>query len=179
VEIVVLSHIHDDHTGGLWSFLEKNDQVIVYMPESFPKGFRDRIRAMTKSIIPVREKTKICEDIWSTGEMGTGVREQSLVISTGKGLVIITGCAHPGIVNIVRKAKNMFKKEVFLLTGGFHLRSYNEEQIIDIVKHLKKLGVKNIAPSHCTGDKAIRIFREKWGENFLNYGCGAKIVVTY
>ena len=175
VGIVYLSHIHEDHTGGLWSFLQENDQVIVYVPESFPKGYKDRVKAATEDVIPVREQMKICEDAWSTGEMGAGVKEQSLIINTEKGLVIITGCAHPGIVNIARQAKNMFAEEIFLLVGGFHLMSYNEEQINDIVKQLKQLGVKNVAPSHCTGDKAIGIFREKWGKNFLNSGCGAKI----
>ena len=179
VEIVFLSHIHEDHTGGLWSFLQKNDQVTVCMPESFPKEYKDRIKAATKDVILVCDEMKICEDAWSTGEMGTWIKEQSLIIYTKKGLVIITGCAHPGVVNIARHAKHMFEKEIFLLAGGFHLMSYNKAQINDIVKQLKQLGVKNIAPSHCTGEEAIRIFRKEWGENFLDSGCGAEIRVTY
>jgi len=178
VEIVFLSHIHEDHVGGLWDFLQKNDQVTVYAPESFPKGYKDRIKAAAGRVIPVRDETKICEDAWSTGEMGPGVKEQSLIINTEKGLVIITGCAHPGIVNIARQSKNMLRKEIYLLAGGFHLMNYNEEQINDIIKQLKQLEVKNVAPSHCTGNEAIRIFREKWGKNFLDFGCGAKIKIT-
>jgi len=52
--------------------------------------------------------------------LGTGIKEQSLIIKSAKGLIIITGCAHPGIVNIVKKAKEIFPNEnVYLVLGYF------------------------------------------------------------
>ncbi|MEA3432007.1 MAG: MBL fold metallo-hydrolase, partial [candidate division WOR-3 bacterium] len=85
----------------------------------------------------------------------------------------VTGCAHPGIVNIVRKAKELLNKNIYLVLGGFHLMAYSEKEVKEIIKELEELGVEKIAPSHCTGGRPIELFREAWGENFLDLGCGA------
>ena len=178
IDVVVLSHIHGDHVGGLWGFLEKNNQAIVYLPESFPGNFKDRAKMMSKKVASVHKPVKICERVWSTGELGTWMKEQSLIIDTKKGLIVITGCAHPGIVNIVKFAKNYLKEDVYLVLGGFHLMAYNENQVIQIIKGLKELGVKKVGPSHCTGGRPIELFREAWGEDFLDLGCGARLKIN-
>ena len=177
IDIVVLSHIHGDHIGGLWSILEKNNTISIYLPHSFPGSFKDRVSRITGRVISVIEPIRICDGVWSTGELGSWIKEQSLVIITEKGLVVITGCAHPGVVNIVKKAKAMFEKDVYLVLGGFHLMSYSEGQVREIIRQLNELGVKKVAPSHCTGGKPIELFRQAWGEDFVNLGCGAKIKI--
>ena len=68
----------------------------------------------------------IAEGLFTTGEMGRNIPEQSLVITTESGLVVITGCAHPGIVAIVEQARQMFEEPVRLVLGGFHLESKAE-----------------------------------------------------
>jgi 7,8-dihydropterin-6-yl-methyl-4-(beta-D-ribofuranosyl)aminobenzene 5'-phosphate synthase len=174
INIVVLSHIHADHVGGLWSFLEKNKDVVVYLPESFPESFKKRVRQIGAGFITVKKHTKICENVYSTGELGgVWMREQSLIIDTPKGLIVVTGCAHPGIVNIVKKAKDLLNKNVYLVLGGFHLMGYSDKEVKRIIKGLKALGVEKIAPSHCTGGRPIELFREAWKKNFLDLGCGA------
>ena len=174
INIVVLSHIHSDHTGGLWSFLEQNNDVVVYLPASFPEDFKKRIRETGARFISVQTHTKIYENVYSTGELGeTRLKEQSLIIDTPKGLIVVTGCAHPGIVNIVKKAKELLSKNIYLVLGGFHLMAYSEKEVKGIIKELEELGVEKIAPSHCTGGRPIELFREAWGENFLDLGCGA------
>ncbi|PIP11895.1 MAG: MBL fold metallo-hydrolase, partial [bacterium (Candidatus Stahlbacteria) CG23_combo_of_CG06-09_8_20_14_all_40_9] len=67
INIVVLSHIHSDHTGGLWSFLEQNNDVVVYLPASFPEDFKKRIRETGARFISVQTHTKIYENVYSTG----------------------------------------------------------------------------------------------------------------
>lgn len=174
INIVVLSHIHSDHVGGLWSFLKKNNDVVVYLPESFPKDFKNRIKKTGAKFISVQKHTNIYENVYSTGELGgVWMREQSLIIDTPKGLIVVTGCAHPGIVNIVKKAKGLLNKNIYLVLGGFHLMAYSEKEVEKIINDLKGLGVEKIAPSHCTGGRPIELFREAWGENFLDLGCGA------
>lgn len=117
IDLVVLSHIHGDHVGGLPSFLEKNPEVVVYLPKSFPKGFKDKVKEYGAKIIEVQGPLKIYQGVYSTGELGTWIKEQSLIIHTEEGLIVITGCAHPGIVNIVIKAKNLVKDDVLLVMG--------------------------------------------------------------
>ncbi len=179
VDTVVLSHIHADHIGGLWGFLETNNQITVYFPRSFPAGFKSKAESLCRKIVPVDEPVEICDGVFSTGELGGPIKEQSLVIDTPKGLIVITGCAHPGIVNIVRFAKNYSGKNAYLVLGGFHLMAYSESQVEQIIKDLKELGVRKVGPSHCTGTRAIELFREAWGEDFIELGCGAKVKIHF
>lgn len=111
----------------------------------------------------------------STGPLTGPPEEQSLIINTEKGLVIITGCAHPGIVRIIEKAKELTGKEVYLVMGGFHLSGASERTIAKITKSFKENGVEKVAPSHCSGDKAREIFRKEYGEDFIENGVGKTI----
>lgn len=177
VEVVVLSHIHGDHVGGLEALLLVNNKVSVCLPSSFPDDFKNKAKSITGELLTVKKPHRIFENVWSTGELGTSIKEQSLVIVTPKGLIIITGCAHPGIVNIVKFVKNHFKEDIHLLLGGFHLISYSESEIKEIIRELEALKVDKIAPSHCTGEIAIELFEEAWEEDFINLGCGARIKI--
>jgi 7,8-dihydropterin-6-yl-methyl-4-(beta-D-ribofuranosyl)aminobenzene 5'-phosphate synthase len=175
IDTVVLSHIHADHIGGVQHLLQTNSQVTVYFPESFPESFKNKLKSLCKETVPVHKPLKICRKVWSTGELGSWIKEQSLIIDTQKGLIVITGCAHPGIVNIVKFAKSYLKKDVYLILGGFHLMAYNENQVKKIIKDLKELGIEKVGPSHCTGGRPIELFREAWGGDFIELGCGAKL----
>ena len=175
VSAVVLSHIHADHCGGLEKFLQQNPEVTVYLPESFPFSFRQAIQDCGACVRTVGEPAQLFTRIHSTGEMGDWIKEQSLILETPKGLVIITGCAHPGIVQIVAKAKDLLKKDIYMVVGGFHLIGTSTTRILEIIQKLKDLGVEKVAPSHCTGEKAISLFKKSWGKNFVEGGCGAVI----
>ena len=177
IQIVVFSHNHWDHTGGLWKFLAINPHVCVYLPSSFPKSFKRRIKSKGATFVDVKEPVEICPQVYSTGQLGFMIKEQSLVLKTDDGLAIITGCSHPGVVEIAEKALHTFNDTLYLITGGFHLKSKNEHEIGAIIKKLKMMGVKKIGPSHCTGEKAIERFKDVWGEDFIEAGCGAKIVL--
>lgn len=119
IDLVVLSHFHDDHVGGLSSFLEINTDVTVFVPQSFPESFKERVRVYGANIIDVQNPLKICENVYSTGELGTSIIEQSLIIHTDEGLIVITGCAHPGIVKTVEKAKQVVKDQVLFVMVVF------------------------------------------------------------
>lgn len=177
VDLVVLSHIHGDHTGGLEEFLKKNNQVKVYLPRSFPSGLKKGIKKAGARYTEVKKPTEICKDVFSTGEMGTLIKEQSLIIKTEKGLVVITGCAHPGIVEIVRKAKELLKEEVYLVMGGFHLLSTSRKGIDKIVSEFKKMGVKKVSPCHCSGELCQEIFEQNYKKDYVRLGVGARVEV--
>ena len=156
IDIVVISHIHGDHIGGLNGFLEMNGNVKVYIPSSFPNSWREKIQSYGAEYYNVKNAIKISDSIYTTGEMGTWIKEQSLVLDTKKGLVVITGCAHPGIVNIVEKAKQILPdKNIYLVMGGFHLSSASDSKIKSIIKDFKNIGVQKVAPSHCSGDRCL------------------------
>ena len=95
-----------------------------------------------------------------------------MIIVSKKGLIVITGCAHPGIVNIVKKAKEMFpQKNIYLVLGGFHHPPKK------VVYELKKLKVEKVAPSHCSGDEIRELFKKEFKENFIEIGVGKIIKI--
>lgn len=174
---VVLSHIHADHTGGLEAFLARRPDVTIYMPQSFPAAFRRSVEQRGARVEVVRERRHLFGNLYSTGELGDGMIEQALIVDAASGLVVITGCAHPGIFKIARAACMYLGKDIYLLMGGFHLLGLPPEQLRGTVAALRQLGVRKVAPSHCTGDTAIALFRDKWEKDFIEGGCGAVIDV--
>jgi 7,8-dihydropterin-6-yl-methyl-4-(beta-D-ribofuranosyl)aminobenzene 5'-phosphate synthase len=88
---------------------------------------------------------------------------------------VITGCAHPGIVQIVTASKNLIKDNVFLVIGGFHLRDNSQSEIENIIYRLKNLGVRYVGPCHCTGDLARDLFKKEFGEYYIEVGVGKRI----
>ena len=177
VDGVVLSHIHGDHTGGLSAFLKCHPHVTVYLPASFPERFKRGVRDYGAKVVEVHGPTQIGRYIYSTGEMGTTIQEQALVIRTTQGLVVITGCAHPGVVAMVKKAKEMLEGQVALVMGGFHLSGTDPARIGEIVADFKALGVEKVAPCHCSGDVARRVFKEAYGDHFIPAGVGMRLEI--
>ena len=176
VDAVVLSHIHGDHVGGLNGFLEQNSAVTVYLPQSFPQSFKDEVKSSGAEVEEVYEARELFSGVYTTGELGHGTREQSLIITTTKGLVIITGCAHPGVVNIIRKAKEIVPdNKVYLVMGGFHLSGASSAQIESITSSFVDLAVEKVAPCHCSGDETRRLFKEQYGEGYIESGVGKRV----
>ena len=172
IKKIVISHIHGDHVGGLEGFLERNSNVTVFIPSSFPESIKNMIVQKGAKFVEISAPRKISDFIYTTGELYGPPKEQSLIIDSKKGLVVITGCAHPGIVNIVKKAKELMKRDkVYLVLGGFH------HPPVSCVKEFKELGVEKVAPSHCTGDSVREAFREEYKEDFIEYGVGKVIEI--
>lgn len=178
VRTVVLSHAHADHTGGLAGFLAENPDVTVYLLASFPAGIKDIVRRAGATLVEVTGPQEIGAEVHTTGELGDPVREQALVLETPRGLVVITGCAHPGIAAMVRQAKATAAGDVTLTLGGFHLRDANAASIAATIAELQDLGVQRIAPSHCTGDAARRAFAAAFEADYLESGVGQGFVIT-
>jgi 7,8-dihydropterin-6-yl-methyl-4-(beta-D-ribofuranosyl)aminobenzene 5'-phosphate synthase len=177
IEAVVLSHNHGDHTGGLSGLLPvAGDDLTVFVPHSFPARFKDAVRTRAQ-LVEVTKPREIGEEVYTTGELGTGIIEQSLVVNTDEGLVVVTGCAHPGIVEVVRKAKALSDDEVYVVLGGFHLGGKSRKEIEGIHSEFRRLGVQKVAPCHCTGEQAIRMFRQEYGGDFIQAGAGKVIRV--
>jgi 7,8-dihydropterin-6-yl-methyl-4-(beta-D-ribofuranosyl)aminobenzene 5'-phosphate synthase len=177
IEAVVLSHNHGDHTGGLSGLLPMaGDGLTVFVPQSFPARFKDALRTSAQ-LVEATEPGDIGEEVYTTGELGTGIIEQSLVVKTDEGLVVVTGCAHPGIVEVIRRAKALSGDEVYLVLGGFHLGGKSQKETERIISEFRRLGVRKVAPCHCTGEQAIRLFRQEYGADFFQCGAGRVIRV--
>lgn len=175
VDLIVISHDHWDHTGGLFSVLKLNPAP-VYLHSSFSEILKKKIENTGSTIIEAKEPTKICKDVFSTGELDGPVHEQSLIVKTNKGHVLITGCSHPGIVKIVKKAKELTGEDIYLVFGGFHLMKQSEQEILTIIDKFKSLGVQKCGATHCTGDKQIEVFKTAYGKDYVEMGTGRVLI---
>jgi 7,8-dihydropterin-6-yl-methyl-4-(beta-D-ribofuranosyl)aminobenzene 5'-phosphate synthase len=177
LEAVVISHNHWDHVYGLPGIMSlARSNPPVFVAQSAAGGLRQQYPHA--NVVAIKGPKRIGPGIWLTGPLdiehrGTTLSEQALVIEHPRGLHIIAGCSHPGTVAMVERARDMFPGEaIALVAGGFHLRSTEEKEIREIVDDLQELGVNRIGPSHCTGDRAMRLMRDRWGERFVKLGLG-------
>jgi uncharacterized protein (DUF885 family)/metal-dependent hydrolase (beta-lactamase superfamily II) len=178
IDIVIVSHEHGDHTGGLISLLQTGVQPLLYVPSGFSSGFK-RLLSDRTDLVEVEGPAKILPGLHSTGELWTSIRgsggaltEQALVIETSEGSVVITGCAHPGVVPIVRAARRIVPGDVALAMGGFHLLDKTSSAVDAAASTLRELGVKRVSPTHCTGEQAIARFATAYGEDYIEGGAG-------
>jgi 7,8-dihydropterin-6-yl-methyl-4-(beta-D-ribofuranosyl)aminobenzene 5'-phosphate synthase len=178
VQQIVISHNHGDHTGGLSAVLERNHEVTVYLPISFPSEFIARVEKLRAKVQTVDKPLEICRNVYLTGEMGDDIKEQSLIIDTSKGLIIVTGCSHPGIVNILKLSKKILDKPIYLVLGGFHLLDKSDAELQKVLEGFKELKVEKCGATHCTGEKAIAMLKNSFGENYLPMGTGKILEIS-
>lgn len=179
IKYVVISHEHWDHTGGLWYILRKNPLVKVFICKSFSPEFKEKIKEFNVDIIEVENPMEIKESVFTTGEIigmynNTPLSEQALVIRNDK-LTVITGCAHPGIDNMLRIVREIFSNPIGLVLGGFHLYDKSEDEIRRIISEFKDLNIEKLAPCHCTGEKAINLLRQAFGDRVISVTTGMEI----
>ena len=153
IDIIVISHAHRDHSGGLAHLLAENDSAEVYLPASVGGAIPGR------KVTRVAEGLQVCDNVCSTGEL-KGI-EQSLALHTDRGIVVVTGCSHPGVGEIIDVASRY--GEVVGIVGGLH--GFRDFERLE--------GLSLVSPCHCTQYKAEikRLYPEQCVE------CGAGLVL--
>lgn len=154
IDMIFISHAHWDHIGGLLSFLKINPAKL-YIPYSCQEV------PGSKELIRVKGPVEIHENIFSTGEMEA--QEQSLVIRYNRGVVVIAGCSHPGVQEILQAASNHGR--VVTIIGGLH--GFKE---FDLIQDLE-----SICPAHCTQFK--QKINELYPDKYIKGGAGRIITI--
>ena len=224
VEALVLSHAHMDHTGSLFTVLDRIDKTIplVVHPDAFvwPRYFglddgrrlqfpRTLVEAdlehQNVELVVSKAPTLIAHDLVAvTGEVERVTKfekglpnallerngkveqdpiadDQSLVLNLKeKGLVVISGCAHAGIINTILHARRITGvTEIHTVMGGFHLSGPVFEPIIEeTIRELKQMDPAVIVPMHCTGWKAIERFSQEFPESFILNSVGSRFTLS-
>jgi 7,8-dihydropterin-6-yl-methyl-4-(beta-D-ribofuranosyl)aminobenzene 5'-phosphate synthase len=151
---VFISHYHHDHTGGLSTFLEHNNNVTVWVPISFD-GVKN-----AREVIKIHKAHELYEGIYSTGELDD--IEQSLCIRTEKGIVIIVGCSHPRMEHILKAAAQF--GTVYGIIGGLHGNKPETLHNLDL-----------ICATHCT--QYISEIKSLYPRQYKEGGAGKTIEV--
>ena len=104
------------------------------------------------------------------------VDEQALIIKHEKGLIVIVGCSHPGIINILKHAIKVAEdSRIYAVIGGFHLSGASKKRIVKTIDELCKLNVQRVVPLHCTGFTARMMMAEVMPEAFIDASTGTLI----
>lgn len=151
-------------------------------------------------IVTVSGDYQLCDDIWLIPHKTAGLKmlgkremmykkigrkwvpddfshEQSVVIDTEKGLVIINSCSHGGAENIINEVRETFPdKHIHALIGGLHLFNKSEEEIRCVSKSIADSGIDRVCTGHCTKNRAFHIMKEELGDRVEQFRIGMEIV---
>ena len=203
IDIVVISHGHYDHTGGLQEFIKYNKTANIYLKEQcFYEKYKSKEKyigipfnknILENRLVFVKNITEIIKNVFIIPQINIYYKddthyknmliknnnnfvqddftdEQFLVIKNKDSLIIISGCSHNGITNIIQTAIDYFKMPVELVLGGFHFKNENENKIIHSIDVLNKFNIKQIGVSHCTGIEQYFLLKNKLNASiFYNY----------
>ena len=211
IDMVILSHGHYDHTGGVPALLEVlKKRIPFYIGKEFflPKYklledgsykyngnpferellgqkenlvklhfVEDGVTWLTENIVllkgfdSVTEYEEINPKFFVKTEdsyvQDSFPDEIVLGVLTEEGLVLIVGCSHVGIVNILEHVKNALDIPVAAVLGGTHLVEAGEERLAKTAEALRKHGVKTVAVSHCTGEEGMELLKKEFSEGFV------------
>jgi 7,8-dihydropterin-6-yl-methyl-4-(beta-D-ribofuranosyl)aminobenzene 5'-phosphate synthase len=145
---------------------------MVRMGTVFP-GANIQLIDQTTEIAPGITLIALVSDVPGTKEL----KELSLAVNTADGIVLVVGCSHPGIVNIVAEAAKI-NPHIHFIAGGFHLVAAQDSAIEQIATTLHDTyRVDYIAPGHCTGEPTFAALQKTFGDHYLYAGLGTRLVL--
>lgn len=147
-------------------------------------------------VVPTAEPTEVCAGVSVTGSVRRRIEfenqdrrffldrggrredlledDQSLWIRTSEGVVVLTGCAHAGLINIVEQVARLAgENKIFAIFGGFHLAKANRAYLEEIAQMLRRYEVQVIGPCHCTGEAAMSYLKEAFPTRYISFECGS------
>ena len=152
LDMVFLSHQHRDHTGGVSALAGR--ELDVYVPSGFPKSLLEALTSMGLHVHELPAPKALSGAAASTGTMGHVVGEHSLMVRGGDGL-LVTGCAHQGVLEAVDRATRLTGLPVKTLLGGMHMFDMPPNRALSVAERLKTRGVERVVPCHCTGSRGV------------------------
>ncbi|WP_440059666.1 MBL fold metallo-hydrolase [Thermogladius sp. 4427co] len=149
IDLLVISNPQPDHTGGVQAV--GNRSVPIYVPPVRQGEFLNWLRLLGfQSIRVVRDVEAVSESVILLSFPESRIPEVSLLVEDGEGYTMLVGCGYPGVHYMVGKAVGK-KYNIVKLVGGLHLAEAGEAYVRAVAMELKRLGVEEILPLHCSG----------------------------
>lgn len=181
IDKVFMSHRHFYTT--LNDYIGNYPDPKIYIPLGWTVSYLDEREADYEILETTPEM--IAPGIYTTGSMpgvdpyttsATDFYEQSLILDTPRGLIVLASCSHPGILAIVEKAESMFPdRPIAMLMGGFHLKSSENDEIQMVIDELMEKDIQYISTTHCTGGRGVDLFKEAYGERYVDFLTGVTV----
>lgn len=172
VDFAFLSHHHGDHYGGFKYIGRVRPNLRIFIPP----GDTEYLRSWGLNPVVINKSEVIAENAWSTGPLNLAlwsIREHAFTFYVeGKGLVVVVGCSHPGLLKLVKKAMEVSgKNDIYLVIGGFHELDCDEaDELANVTKY--------IAPLHCSSSSVREYIRNKYSDKYLELRGGDVIKLT-
>jgi 7,8-dihydropterin-6-yl-methyl-4-(beta-D-ribofuranosyl)aminobenzene 5'-phosphate synthase len=187
---------HPDIFGEKYFYLKGLPSKGIGVP-----GTRAELESLGAHFKLSREPVRLADNIMTTGEVAVSVDfeqidstlhvkeaedylpdqladDLSLIIKTEKGLIILLGCGHRGLINTILHAQKITGiKEIYAVIGGTHLISANKTQLDETVKALRNFNISRLGVSHCTGLKSGAILANEFSEAFFFNSAGTKTIL--
>ena len=162
----VLSHEHGDHAGGLPYIAEAaNEGLKTYLPASADPSTVRWLRSLGLRPIGVKETIEVAQGVYVLRELKGPPWEVAVAVKVEKkGIVILTGCSHPGVERFAEEAIKALSDSLDLVIGGLHLKWSSSNKARITARRLLELGLKRLYPIHCTGDRARDIIKREFPE---------------
>lgn len=178
-DFIVVSHEHPDHVNGLTFISDSRENVTLYTP------YYGYTRSWTRDFfqIEVEDYLVVTPGISIVGRGLDGVldySEQALVVNVENlGLVILVGCSHPGVDNIVSKVMDDLNvNDIYMVLGGFHMLNENQETIEGTIDALINMGVQHVYPVHCSGNETRNYLESTYPANYGEAAVGFQIALN-
>lgn len=171
IDFGILSHHHRDHSGGFRLLGSRRRRFKVYVPP----GDLEYLLRWGLDTVTVREPLEVASNLWIIGPLKPGIlaslAELAIAVKTSRGVVVVTGCSHPGVDKVVEKAlETVGVDEAYMVIGGFHNAS---RKAIDRVAGK----CTYLAPGHCTSNDVKEYIKKRYVEKYIPVYAGLKIVV--
>ncbi|MCE5300808.1 MAG: MBL fold metallo-hydrolase [Spirochaetia bacterium] len=170
IKTIVISHTHWDHVSGLRAVLPLTKSPDVYVPQ-YDAKVAENCEYYGSRILTLKNGGPVKPGITLTGIMKVKFEnevlfEQGMIAEGLKGQVLIVGCSHPGIINMVKRAMKITGRPLYAVAGGLHMKDSGKRYAVSAAAALKRAGVKKVYAGHCTGLKAEGELKRVFGGGF-------------
>lgn len=175
---VVISHRHWDHCNGLAVLITK---LSVSCQIVLPKSFAGKVPTDDQRVHYVNGgglnpiSSGVFTLAFNARWWGIPIVEQALIVEHEQGLIILTGCAHAGILKIIQEVEQRFQRRIYLVIGGFHLGYSSRATITKLIETLNQKDILQLAPCHCSGTIGRQLFKELFQRQVHEIGSGILI----
>ena len=174
LDAVVISHLHADHYGGVEEVLAGKPGIPLFVPGKLPPELKAPWQVLS-ALTEVRSPVEIVPGVWVTAPVGSRLPEMALAVRAPVGVVMLTGCSHPGAAGLAAAVAEAVGSPPTMVVGGLHTVGLRPRKVRQIAEKLKAVGVKRLVGCHCTGKEALKTFREVLGEEVFRGGAGKVI----